>query len=162
MNTYTAEQKKETISLYIQHGTTKASEQSGVPKRTILYWVKNANVVAQARDKTDAARTELARLNAERRERIRAQLLEKMEDLLERMNKPHVDFRGKDAQMVTYPIATSSDVKNYAVSFAILLDKYRLEMGEATDRREISIEQAETRLERAIAKFEEEFVEPTV
>ena len=161
MNTYTTDQKKEAVDLYIQHGAAGASEQSGVPKRTLLRWAKDSNVVARARDKTAAATTERARLNTERRERIKTLLLEKIEDLIGRMDIEHIDFKGKDAQMVTYPIATSSDVKNYAVSIAVLIDKYRLEMGEATDRREVSIEQAETRLERAIAEFEEEFVVPT-
>ena len=157
MAKYTDSQRREAVNLYIQHGTTKASEQSGIPKRTILYWAKNANVVAQARDKTDTARAELARLNAERRERIKTLLLEKIEDLIGRMDVEHVDFKGKDAQMVTYPIATSGDVKNYAVSVAVLIDKYRLEMGEATDRREITFEQAESRLDEEFKELVEQF-----
>lgn len=70
----------------------------------------------------------------ERRERIRLLILEKAEDVLNRMDEPHVDFKGKDAAQVTYPKATSGDVRNYAFTFGILLDKYRLEMGEATGR----------------------------
>lgn len=156
MAKYSDTQKREAVNLYIQHGTTKASQQSGVPKRTLLRWAKDSDVVAQARDKTDTARTELARVNAERRERIKTTLLEKIEDLLGRMDVPHVDFKGKDAQMVTYPVATSGDVKNYAVSVAVLIDKYRLEMGEATGRTEISVSQAESVLDAEIMRLANE------
>ncbi len=157
MTKYTDRQRAEAINLYIAVGTTKASEQSGIPKRTLLRWVKDSDVVAQARDKTDIARVELARSNAERRERIKTLLLEKIEDLIGRMSLPHIDFKGKDAAKVTYPTATSGDVKNYAVSVAVLIDKYRLEMGESTSRAEITFEQAESRLDAEFAGLVEEF-----
>ena len=63
-------------------------------------------------------------------------LLERAADLLERMDEPHVEFKGKDADQVTYPMAPAAAVQNYATSAAILIDKFRLEMGEATGRQE--------------------------
>ncbi len=157
MTKYTDLQRREAINLYIAVGTTKASQQCGVPKRTILSWAKNSDVVAHARDKTAVAVAESARLNVERRERIKTLLLEKIEDLIGRMSLPHIDFKGKDAAKVTYPTATSGDVKNYAVSVAVLIDKYRLEMGESTSRAEITFEQAESRLDQEFADLVEEF-----
>ena len=59
--------------------------------------------------------------------------------------------------MVTYPIATSGDVKNYSVSIGILIDKYRLEMGESTSRAEITFEQAETRLDKEFEELVKQF-----
>jgi hypothetical protein len=50
------------------------------------------------------------------------------------MDAPHVDFKGKDAGSVTYPVAPAAAVQNYATSIGILLDKVRLEAGEATGR----------------------------
>ncbi len=157
MTKYTDTQRRKAVNLYIQHGTTKASQLSGVPKRTLLRWAKDDDVVAHARDKTAVAVAESARLNVERRERIKTLLLEKIEDLIGRMNLPHVDFKGKDAQQVTYPVATSGDVKNYAVSVAVLIDKYRLEMGESTSRAEITFEQAEDRLDEEFAELVERY-----
>lgn len=90
------------------------------------------------------------------RERIRLLILEKAEDLLKRMDEPHVDFKGKDAAMVTYPVATSSDVRNYAMSFAVLLDKYRLEMGESTSRSEITVADAESVVDAEILRLSQE------
>jgi hypothetical protein len=157
MTKYTDDQRRNAVNLYIQHGTAEASRRSGISTRSIKRWAKDSDVVAQARTKTDTARAELARRNAERRERIKTQLLEKIEDLLGRMNLPHVDFKGKDAQMVTYPVATSGDVKNYAVSVAVLIDKYRLEMGESTLRAEITYQQATDRLDQEFAEVVEEY-----
>ncbi|KKN15606.1 hypothetical protein LCGC14_0984560, partial [marine sediment metagenome] len=154
---YTDTQRRKAVNLYIQHGTTQASQQSGIPKRTLQRWAKDSGIVAQARIKTDTARTELARVNAERRERIKTSLLTKIEDLLGRMDLPHIDFKGKDAQQVTYPTATSGDVKNYAVSVAVLIDKYRLEMGESTSRAEITFEQAESRLDKEFEELVKEY-----
>jgi hypothetical protein len=56
--------------------------------------------------------------------------------VLKRMDEPHVDFKGKDADRVVYPVAPAAAVQNYATSAAIMLDKYRLEVGEATARTE--------------------------
>ena len=151
---YTDKQKREAVELYLKHGTTKAAKQSGISYRSILRWAAASGIVSQDRAKTEAAREELARRNSERREKIKDQLLDKMNDLLERMDAPHVDFKGKDAGMVTYPIATSGDVKNYAVSFAVLLDKYRLEMGEVTGRVEtVGVDRAVQVVEDEIAKM---------
>ena len=140
MAKYTDTQKREAVDLYVEVGTAEAARRIGVTTRTITTWAKAAGVTSAERAKkvehTNEGRTAA---NAERRERIREKVLAKIEDMLDRMDEPHVDFKGKDAQMVTYPIATSGDVKNYAVSLGILLDKYRWEMGESTDRMEISM-----------------------
>ena len=52
------------------------------------------------------------------------------------MDAPHIEFKGKDAISVEYPIAPAGAVQNYATSVGILIDKYRLEVGEATNRSE--------------------------
>ncbi len=156
MAKYTDDQRRKAVNLYIKHGTAEAARRTGISGRTITRWAKAADV-SQDRTKTDAARQQLARRNAERRERIKTLLLEKIEDLLGRMNKPHIDFKGKNAQQVTYPVATSGDVKNYAVSVAVLIDKYRLEMGESTSRAEITFEQAEDRLDEEFAELVERY-----
>lgn len=65
---------------------------------------------------------------------IRRRLLEKVDNLLDRFDQPHYDYRGKDATRVMWDSATSGDVRAYATSIGILIDKYRLEMGEATAR----------------------------
>lgn len=131
--TYTDEQKTDAVDLYIEHGAAEASRRTGINKRSISRWANAADVSAD-RDKNliDAAER-LTKQSTAQRAAIRVDLLDRVADVLKRMDEPHIDFRGKDATQVEWPTATSSDVKNYAVSFGILLDKYRLEMGEATE-----------------------------
>ena len=131
---YTDAQKAEAVDLYVEVGTAEAARRVGTTTRTITRWASAAGVVSADRAKKvehtvegrDAA-------NKDRRSRIRDKVLAKAEDLLDRMDEKHIDFRGKDNKKVTFPKATSGDVRNYAVSFGVLLDKYRLEMGEATE-----------------------------
>ena len=131
--TYTDTQKTDAVDLYIEHGAAEASRRTGINKRSISRWANAADVSAD-RDKnlTDAAER-LTKQSTAQRAAIRVDLLDRIADVLQRMDEPHIDFRGKDATQVEWPTATSGDVKNYAVSFGILLDKYRLEMGEATE-----------------------------
>ncbi len=130
---YTDKQKTEAVALYVEVGAAEAARQTGAGARTIRRWADEAGMAA-ARDKnlTDAAER-LTRQSTAQRAEIRVDLLDRIADVLKRMDEPHIDFRGKDATQVEWPTATSGDVKNYAVSFGILLDKYRLEMGEATE-----------------------------
>jgi len=85
-------------------------------------------------EKTDSA-TKAASARADlKREELRELLLDQAVDLLHRMNAPHKDFKGKDALTVWWDKAPSGATKDYATAAAILIDKYRLEMGEATNR----------------------------
>ena len=130
---YTEQQKSDAVALYVEHGAAEAARLSDINVRSIRRWAKAADVSAD-RDKnlTDAAER-LTKQSTAQRAAIRVDLLDRIADVLKRMDEPHIDFRGKDATQVEWPTATSGDVKNYAVSFGILLDKYRLEMGEATE-----------------------------
>jgi len=159
MAAYTAAQKTKAVDLYLKHGTAEAARQTGISGRTITRWAKTSGVVSQDREKTETARQELARRNAERRERIRSLILEKAEDILHRMDEPHADFKvvDKGIEKVVWDSARSGDVKNYALSLAILIDKYRLEMGEATGRTEtIDLAAAESRIDQEIERLSAE------
>ncbi len=136
MATYTDLQRQEAIDLYLKHGTAEAARQTGITGRSIVRWAKASGMSQDKAEQTEAAREALALKNAETRERIRVMILEKAEDILNRMDQPHIDYKaaGKDIHKVVWDTARSGDVKNYAVSFAVLLDKYRLEMGEVTGR----------------------------
>jgi ABC-type branched-subunit amino acid transport system ATPase component len=60
-------------------------------------------------------------------------------NLISRIYTPtsgHIDFKGKDATEVTYPKAPAAAFQQYATSAAILIDKFRLEGGEVTERTE--------------------------
>ena len=134
---YSAEERAEALILYASEGLAETARQTGIPKPTIASWVTRAGLPhTDSTVKTEAA-TEAAQSRAKQlRADLQLRLLEKAVDLLDRMDAEHVDFKGKDADMVTYPIAPAAAVQNYATSVGILIDKYRLEMGEATTRNE--------------------------
>lgn len=135
--TYSDDEKATALNVYASQGLAEAWRLTGIPKPTIASWARrlglpHTDAAAKTREATEAAAERAHRL----RQDLRSKLLEKAVDLLDRMDAPHVEFKGKDARAVTYPIAPAGAVQNYATSAAILIDKYRLEVGEATDRTE--------------------------
>ena len=134
--TYSDEERTAALAIYVEDGLTEAWRRTGIPKPTIATWVKAEGLRTHEPEKTRAATA----VNEERqkllRSEIRLTLLEKVADLLDRMDAPHVEFKGKDADAVEYPIAPAGAVQNYATSVGILIDKYRLEVGEPTSRSE--------------------------
>jgi len=136
---YTDEQRTEALALYVEHGTAEAARLFGVSPRTIRRWA-NEEGLAAARDKTLTDAGERLKVRHETmREELRVRFLESALDALDRMTEEHVDYRGKDATRVTWPMAPAREMKDYATTAAICVDKYRLEMGETTDRTGIEV-----------------------
>ena len=135
MGRYSDQERNHALALYVDHGPTEASRQTGIPKGTIAGWAKAVGARTVRNAKTEAA-TLAAQIDAARlREQLRLKMLVKAHDALARMDEPHKDFRGKDE--VWWDKAPSGAMKDYATTMAILLDKYRLEVGEATTRSEV-------------------------
>jgi transposase len=156
--TYSDKQKSEALKLYVELGTAEASRRTKVNPRTLKHWVQAAGLSQARAEKTETAREALAKERGEKRERLRNLLLDKAIDLINRMDEPHKDFRGKDADEVWWDKAPAGAVQNYATSVAILIDKYRLEMGEATNRGEsnVTISDAESIIDQAIISLTDE------
>lgn len=133
---WTDDQKAEAIRLTAEGGLAHAWRETGIPKPTIVRWCKAAGVERFHPEQTRMAVDAMQALAANTRETLRLMLIEKAVDVLERMDAPHTEFKGKDNEEVTYPIAPAAAVQNYATSAAILIDKYRLEVGEVTARGE--------------------------
>ena len=149
----TPETRAKAVHLFQTVGTAEAARQIGVTTRTITTWAKQAGVSSAERAKTVTHADEgRAAANEARRQRLRDKILAKAEDMLDRMDLPHHDYRtaGKNVEKEHWDQARSGDVKNYAIAFGVLLDKYRLEMGESTDRREVTISEAESAFDKAI------------
>lgn len=133
---YSEAERIEAVAKVAELGLGSAWRETGIPKPTLARWAKKAGVETYQPEKAAHATDALRAMHAERREKLRVALLDKALDMLDRMDAEHVEFKGKDADEVVYPIAPASAVQNYATSAGILLDKYRLEMGEATSRNE--------------------------
>ncbi len=115
---YTDEQKTDAVTLYVEHGTAEAARQTGINARSILRWAKSAGVVSQDRiEKTEQAREVLAATQAEKRGELRVLLLD------------------APIRLVQQAIETEKarDAQSWMVAAGIGVDKFRLEMGEATE-----------------------------
>lgn len=128
---YTAAQKLKAVQLYMEHGATFAADSVGCTRRQVYRWLGSHGVTSK---KPEERQAETMARHQAKREALRELLLDKAADLIQRMDDPHYDYRGKDARKVDFDKATSGDVRAYATAAAILIDKYRLEMGEATAR----------------------------
>ncbi len=141
MPRYTQEQKTEAVALADKHGPAEASRQTGIPRRTISSW---RTTTAQATiQKTQAARDTLKAQNETKREQLRQLLLDKAVLFADSLTP------GDKA------------VRTDATALGILIDKYRLEMGEATGRTEnIDLASAESRIDQEIQRLAEELNDP--
>lgn len=133
---YTDEQRSAAVALVAEKGLAEAWRETGIPKPTLAFWCDKAGVERTGGEKTRAAADATKARHELTRQQVRLDLIEKVADLLQRMDAEHVEFKGKDSDRVVYPIAPAGAVQNYATSVGILIDKYRLEMGEATGRTE--------------------------
>ena len=158
---YDPEAKAEALRLYQEVGLAEAWRRTGIPKPTIASWARreglpHTDAAAKTREATLAASARADQLRTE----MHVMLLEKAVDLLERMDEPHTEFKNsaKEIREVVYPIAPAGAVQNYATSVGILIDKYRLEVGEATTRSEskdITSDLTDYELDDAIREAEE-------
>jgi hypothetical protein len=124
---YTAVQREEALALALQKGNAQAARQLGIPRGTLQRWLAEAGLNNGGVSRRMEAAHEGSKLRRER-------LLERAMYALDRMDKPHVEVRGTTT--VRVPAATDAGVQALALAAAVLIDKYRLEVGEATTRGE--------------------------
>ncbi len=134
--TYTDQERSEALGFYEEVGAADAARLCDfvVSAGTIRQWAHRAGMSRYSAEKTQAATEATRRRASERRAELQELLLSRAIDMLLRMDETHKDFRGKDAVAVFWDKAPAGAAKDYATAAAILLDKYRLEMGEHTDR----------------------------
>ena len=159
---YAEEQIAEILSTYRTEGLREAARRHDVPARTISRWAQARQVSSVANEKTARA-TEAAKVRmARKRQRLRELLLDKALETLELMNAEHVDFKVvgvgdgfSEVREITFPRATSAGRRDYAVAAGILIDKLRLEGGEATAISEVSVDDAREHLARKLDQLAE-------
>ena len=108
---YTDQERKDVLDSYREVGATRASEMHGVPIRTVFSWASDAGLTAYAEDENKRAE----RIKAKRLA-IQELLYDRALELLMRMDGP----------------AKPSDLRFMTTAIGTLIDKYRLEAGEAT------------------------------
>ena len=142
---YTDEQRTEALRIFEEDGAIKAAAEIGCSRMQVYRWYKES-VTLHTEKSEEEQRAEAVYQNAIRL-RARRRMLTRIDNLFDRMDEPHIDFKGNPLTQVTYPTASSGDIKNLVTSVAILIDKYRLEMGEATGRTEtVTLEDVQERI----------------
>lgn len=136
------EQKEHALAVYVEHGLAEAHRQTGIPKPTLHDWARRAgldpSVLAAESGKLTLAATEARQVRCEAmRAELRERLLETAGTLLDRVDHPYFDVRGKDAERIELPTPPPAGCRDYVVAAAVLIDKYRLETGEVTERAEL-------------------------
>lgn len=137
--TYSPERKADILSIFTEVGLAETVRRTGAPKKTIADWAKAAGLHSPGAAQTAAARQVELDARADRaklrREELRLEMLDKASDLLHRMDQPYIAAVASGA-IVTLPMPPAPAVQNFAISFGIMVDKFRLEMGDATSRTE--------------------------
>jgi transposase-like protein len=147
---YTPEFKARVLETYVKDGPAVAAREFEMPLRTVKYWAHQQGVCTEAASKeTTVAANEALRL---RRAGLREKMLQRADQMLERMGEKYRTV-AKDGTVVEYDAPPASVCKDLALTLAILVDKLRLEEGEATERTEtLTIDV----LDREIARLEAE------
>ena len=134
-----SELKRQALELWRSDGPAAASKATGIPAGTIGAWVTRAALQPLHRNRVPVEALEVLReQRAARREELELRMLDTALRLVKRIEEPHVELvsSGGVVQPVELPVAPAKAAREYATAAAILLDKYRLERGEATDRTE--------------------------
>lgn len=140
---YTDKQKQEAVETYLKVGTAEAARQTGISRRSILNWAKAAGATEARRNNAHKAREALqVEMSALRAELDRG-LLEKAVELMSGIST-----------------AEHQAAKNLAIALGIVIDKFRLEMGESTARSEsVSAQSVESWIDGKMRELEPAFAE---
>lgn len=137
--TYSWNFKAEVLAVYEVDGPAATARLYKIPVRTIKSWATRMGLHTGAETKSA---TEAACLSQQmRRAIVRDLLIQRVQEMLERMDSPMKTWVGSGATPVEVEIdrPLASVCKDLATTAGILLDKFRLEMGEATGRSEVSV-----------------------
>lgn len=130
--------KKQALETYIDSGASVASRLTGVPQATIRYWAREADIQppadlrAQYRKQLEAVVTWSEEEIRAMRDDLRGKLIRAATRIVERMEEPVEDYVGANARAVIYDQPSPGDTQRLAIAAGILIDKFRLESGEAS------------------------------
>lgn len=122
---YTDDERTHAVDLYLQHGLAETHHRTGISRPTLRRWLIDAGhdpaeITERANEKTRAATATATVAMEARRVKLRAKLITAAEHAVDQVT---------DA-------ADGNQAKGWAVAAGIVIDKLRLEVGEATDRTE--------------------------
>lgn len=130
---YSRKQKDEACRLYVDQGLAEAHKQTGIPKTTIRSWAVDKRKLSTTKnqEQTKAATEERRVRLEEKRSVLQEKILDKANSILDRIDEPEDDFVGKDGRKITRKKPAASNVRDLVVAVGVLVDKFRLENGDA-------------------------------
>lgn len=141
MSQWSDDQKAQALEAYVEYGPHEASRMTSVPVRTISYWAAKAGLATEVAAKNARAAEAVRARSKVVRAQLQLLLLEQANRALlamdEEVAKPItvVEGRTRTEHWEMVP-PDPNDKKNLAITVGTLLDKFRLEVGEATGRSE--------------------------
>lgn len=129
---YSPQQIDQAMEIYQVLGLAETTRLTGVGKGAIEYHATRRNLV-QPSKKQIALLKEASR---ERSEGLRLlvgeKLMQRCNELLDRMTQPQSMFLGSKGVELVYPVPPPQDIKALAQSVSALMGEYRIEIGEQT------------------------------
>ena len=152
---YSWDFKAEVLAMYEVDGPAAAARLYKVSRDCVQRWARAAGLSTSAETKRATAAA-LDSLKA-RRLRIRDKLAERAEEMLDRMGERLTIYVGSGATPVPVEVdkPSASVCRDLATTAAILVDKLRLEAGEATERSEVTHNYADRSDEDLIREAEQ-------
>jgi transposase-like protein len=126
MARYTEAEKADAVAHYLEHGLAEAHKRTGVPKPTLHSWIKQAGHDPSTISERSAEQTRAA-----------------TEQHVVNMQAARVQLQATFADSALFAATKipgakdGRDAQGWATASAILTDKLRLELGEATARTEV-------------------------
>lgn len=170
--TWPTEKRAEALALYVEHGSRRAAEVSEVPAGTIRHWAHEEGLyrdrMARIRATVESRNLSHEVLRSELREELLLAAGELVAAVRSMMREPDPEYkklppgemRSIEERVAALEVEVEDpspavwsgrDARDLMVAAGIALDKYRLEMGEATGREETLTLSA---VERGIALLE--------
>lgn len=146
---YSDKQKAAALEMYEEKGPSAVERELKIPKSTVRSWAKAAGVRTVRQEKTHAATEAATADRTLKREQLKAKLLDRILDLVDRMSEPAEDFVGKDGDRVRYERAPAKDCQHLGITTGILIEKLELLEGRATGRQDVrNVDQIDREIER--------------
>lgn len=130
--------KRQALESYKDAGPSVASRLTGVPASTVRVWARDAGLAlpddirAHYRKHLENLVTWTEEESRAMRADLRGKLIRAATRIVERMEEPVEEFVGAQGRSVTYDIPSPGDTQRLAIAAGILIDKFRLESGEAS------------------------------
>ncbi len=150
---YSKKARDTALRIYVEEGPAEAAKETGISRTTITTWANREGVTADRTKNTQKATEASAADAAAKREKLKVECRTRALDLLERFNRSHEYFVGKDGDRVALDAPQAGDIKDYAIAIGVLIDKAELLDGRATSREEHrNVDQLDREIEQLMAE----------